>query len=61
MLLSLFFSLQVICYLIIFNVPMPPNLGIFIEELTKLIEFRMMSINNMGATISGNSDFNVIN
>ena len=57
---NLFFSLQIVCYLVIYDVPMPANVGIFIEEFTKLIEFRMMSINNLGATFTGNSDFNLM-
>ena len=55
---NLFFSLQIVCYFVIYDVPMPANVGIYVEEFTKLVEFRMISINNIVATITGDSDFN---
>jgi len=41
-LFSMYFALQVVCYLMIYDVPMPSNAEIYISELVKLIEFRIL-------------------
>lgn len=41
-LMGLFFTLQIICYLAVYDIPIPANAEIFISQLTSLIEFEML-------------------
>ena len=52
----MYMSLQLICYLVIFNyLPIPANTSIFIQEFTKAIEFE--SLNPVGVVRFFNPDF----
>ena len=42
-LFSLFYSLQIACYLSIYSVQIPANAEMFISEFTKLIEFEFLN------------------
>jgi len=39
----MFFTLQIICYLKIYDTPIPGNADIFVAEFTKLIEFEVLN------------------
>ena len=54
----LFFNLQIICYLVIYEfLPIPSSSIIFIEEITKSIEFE--SLNPVGIIRLFNPEFNI--
>lgn len=40
---NMFFALQVMCYFQIYDVPIPSNTEIYIEQFTKLIEFDILN------------------
>ena len=42
-LMTLYFSLQMVCYMKIYNIPIPSNAEIYIEQFTKIVEFQFMS------------------
>jgi len=41
-LMGLFFTLQIICYLVVYDVPIPSNAEIFQQQLISLVEFEML-------------------
>lgn len=53
----MFFTLQIVCYLKIYDVPIPGNADIYIVEFTKLIEFDVLNPDSIIRLISGNPDF----
>jgi hypothetical protein len=38
-LMTLYFSLQMVVYMKIYNIPIPSNAEIYIEQFTKIVEF----------------------
>lgn len=42
---SMFYAFQMLAYLRIFEVPIPANLDLFLNEMTKLVEFEMLNVN----------------
>ena len=40
---SLFFTMQLICYLRIYDTPIPSNAEIYMKEFIKIIEFQMLN------------------
>jgi hypothetical protein len=42
-LMTLYFSLQMVVYMKIYNIPIPSNAEIYIEQFTKIVEFQFMS------------------
>lgn len=55
----LYFTLQIICYLQLYDVPLPPNADIYIKEFTKLIEFDILHPDTVGKFVTGNDDFKI--
>lgn len=56
----LFFTLQIICYLQIYDVPLPANTVIYVDEITKVIEFDLLNPDTIGKIATGNSHFKTI-
>ena len=42
-LMGLFFTLQIICYMKLYDTPLPSNTDVYISEFTKLIEFQALN------------------
>jgi len=55
----LFFTLQVLCYMSIYNVFIPSNSQLYVAEFTKLIEFDVLNPDTIIATVTGNKDFKI--
>lgn len=56
----LFFTLQIICYLRIYDIAMPPNTDIYITEITKMIEFEILHPDTVGKAVTGTNDFKTV-
>ena len=48
------------CYLSIYDVPIPANAKIYVNEFTKLVEFDMINPNTLGGLVFSDPDFNMI-
>lgn len=53
----LYFTLQIICYLQVYQVSIPANAEIYQKELTNLVEFEILNPDTIGEVITGNSNF----
>ena len=40
---NLYFTLQIMCYLQIYDIPIPSNSEIYVQEFTKIIEFEILN------------------
>ena len=58
---NLFFTLQIICHLVIYTVPFPANTSIYIVEFTKLIEFTALNPDSLLQVAIGDPDLKLIN
>ena len=56
----MFFTLQIMCYLVIYDIPIPANAGIFLVEFTRLIEFDILNPETFIRLITGNPDFDLV-
>ena len=56
----MFFTLQIICYLKIYDVAIPANADIYVVEFTKLIEFDVLNPDSIIQLITSNPDFKLI-
>lgn len=56
----MFFALQIICYLTIYDVIVPANASIFLEQFTNLIEFQVLNPQAIVRVITSNPDFNLV-
>ena len=57
-LISLYFTLQIICYLSIYDTPLPSNTEIYMQEFTNLIEFKALKPDSIVKVI--NPEFNLM-
>ena len=57
----MFFTLQIICYLKIYDVAIPGNADIYVVEFTKLIEFDLLNPDTIMRMITDHQDFVLIN
>ena len=58
---NLFFTMQIICYLVIYDIPLPANTDIYIIEFTKLIEFDILNPDGILRKITGDPDIKLVN
>lgn len=56
----MFFTLQIICYLKIYDVPIPGNADIYVVEFTKLIEFDILNPDSILQLIMSDPDFKLM-
>ena len=56
-LFSLYFALQMMCYLSYYNVAVPSNAEMYIAEFTKIIEFDVLNPDKLIGKIIGEEDF----
>lgn len=56
----MFFTLQIICYLKIYDVAIPGNADIYITEFTKLIEFDVLNPDSIISLITSDPDFKLM-
>lgn len=54
---NFFFTMQIICYLVIYDVQMPANTEIYMQQFTKLIEFDLVNPDSILQKITGDPDF----
>lgn len=54
---TLYFTMQIICYLKIYDIPIPSNSEIYIKEFTKIIEFDLLNPEKLAQTLGYNLDF----
>lgn len=53
----LFFTLQIMCSLQIYDVPLPANAQIYVTKITEIIEFRILHPDTVGKLQTGDPDF----
>lgn len=53
----LYFTLQIMVYLTIYDIPLPGNTEIYLEEFKKLIEFDILNPDGVGRMITGDESF----
>ena len=58
---NLFFTLQILCYLRIYDISMPAITEIYVSEITKMIEFEILKPDTIGKAVTGNDDFKLVN
>jgi hypothetical protein len=56
----MYFTLQVICYLKVYDIAIPSNADIYIVEFTKLIEFDVLNPDSVMQMINGDENFKII-
>lgn len=54
---TLYFTLQIMCYLKIYDIPLPANADIYIVEITKMIEFDILHPDTIGKMVTGNDEW----
>lgn len=57
---DMYFTLQVICYLAIYDINMPGNTAIYVQEFTKIIEFELLNPDGIGGLVTGDKDFDFV-
>ena len=58
---NLFFTMQIICYLVIYTVSLPANTSIYMVEFTKLIEFTVLNPDSLIQLAIGDPEFKLVN
>jgi hypothetical protein len=59
--LTMFYTLQIIVYLQIYDTKIPSNAEIYVEEIIKLVEFDVLKPDSIGKVLRGDPDFKFLN